>query len=735
MDYWAHSLQSAAKSGWQPLKEHLLSVAERAKRFAGLFGAGDVAWLTGMCHDLGKYSEEFQKRLEDPRVHVDHATAGATVAAAKYGPFGRLMAYAIAGHHGGIPDGGDENDEDSLAYRLAFKRLCDFSAYATEIELPPRPPGLPVSWQAERLGFSAAFFVRMLFSCIVDADFLDTEQFLEPSKSRRRGGAEPLSILEERMSEHLRKKMGDATPSYVNRKRAEVLAACLDAAEQAPGLFSLTVPTGGGKTLSSLAFALKHARLHGLERVIYVIPFTSIIDQNAKVFRDAVGAGAVLEHHSNVIRPRENRDEDFASRLELAEENWDMPVVVTTNVQFFESLFSNRPSRCRKLHNIARSVVILDEAQMLPLELLEPCVAALHEVVSNYGTTVVLCSATQPALDRLFPEGVRPREIARDPAALYTALKRVDVRNLHTLGNDEITANLMAQEQALCIVNTRAHARQVFERLGKADGHYHLSAAMCPVHRAARLKEIRARLASVKGGKVCRVVSTQLIEAGVDVDFPVVMRAIAGIDSIAQAAGRCNREGLQERGRVLVFTPEGGEGMSHVWFRRTASIAMTILERRQDPLDLDSVQVYFQDLYLYEGKRLGQSNQPSRLDAHGIMQKIEIESGRLSFPFREVADLFKVIGDDTVGVVIPYDCQCKALLEEIGAQGISRDAGRRLQAYSVSVRPWEYRQLQEAGALEEVGGLEVLRDMSLYDDNYGLVFTVIKEKGGDNWIV
>ncbi len=739
MTYWAHSSQSADKATWQPLRDHLLEVADAAKTFAAGFGGGEIAWIAGLCHDLGKYSSEFQRRLEDPRVRVDHSSAGATLAFRKYGPRGHLVAYAVAGHHGGMPDGGGA-DESSLVWRVTQKDIPDFSAYAREVELPAEAPRLPVSPQPNLQGFTVAFFVRMLFSCLVDADFLDTERFMQPGKSRLRRGSEPrtqralasVAPLEDSLAEHLRGKMADAAATVVNRRRAEVLEDCLAAAERRPGVFTLTVPTGGGKTLSSLAFALKHSRLNGLKRVIYVIPFTSIIEQNARVFRDAVGGDAVLEHHSNVMPSAKHPDEEVAGRLELAEENWDVPLVVTTNVQFFESLFSNRPSACRKLHNIVESVVILDEAQMLPVGLLGPCVAAISELARNYRTTVVLCSATQPALEGLFPEGVSSSEIARSPSSLYECLKRVQVRNLGVVTNEEIATNFLRHRQVLCIVNTRGHARQVFELLRKADGHYHLSAAMCPVHRTARLAEIRTRLAE---GRVCRVVSTQLIEAGVDVDFPVVARAVAGIDSIAQAAGRCNREGKLERGEVLVFTPAGGEGMSHPWFGRTAAIASTILARESDPLGLEAVHRYFEDLYFYEGKPPDCGNRPSGLDTNGIMERMEIASKSLEFPFREVSGLFKVIGDDTVGVVVPYDSECGRLLEEVRADGISRNRGRRLQPYSVSLRLWEYRALEEAGLVEDVDGLAVLRDMRTYDDDYGLLASIGTEKGSESWIV
>ena len=727
MRFWAHSKEGESQDSWQPLLDHLLGVAEKARDFAAVFGAGDIAWILGLCHDLGKYSKEFQERLKGSKIRVDHATPGARIVGSTYGPLGLLMAYAIAGHHGGMPDGGNDLEEVSLTYRLKRKDVCDFSAYKSEVSLPSTVPNVTLSPTTSWLGFSIAFFVRMLFSCLVDSDFLDTEAFMEPVKGTMRGGTEPLADLEQKLADYLNGLMAGARSTLVNAKRAQVLSDCLDAAELPPGLFSLTVPTGGGKTLSSLSFALKHARLHGLRRIIYTIPYTSIIDQNAQVFRRAVGNDPVLEHHSNLIRTVDTPNQESATRLELAEENWDAPLIVSTNVQFFESLFSHKPSRCRKLHNIAKSVIILDEAQMLPLDLLRPCVAALYELVRNYGATVVLCSATQPALDSLFPQDMRPVEIIKDPPGLYKALQRVDVSYKGVLSDNALAQELRDKTQALCIVNTRAHARQVFECLGKGEGHYHLSAAMCPAHRKARLHEIKTRLES---GAVCRVVSTQLVEAGVDVDFGVVLRAVAGIDSIAQAAGRCNREGKLDRGQVFVFVPEGNEGLSHVWFKRTAAVAAPILENTDDPLALDKVRQYFQELYFYEGGFQGASG----LDAHGLMQEFERGARAFNFPFRKVSETFKIIGDDTVGVVIPYDDNCQRILDQIRFGGMSREAGRLIQQFSVSVRYWEYKKMMEEGVLEDIGGVSVLGNATLYHPDYGLT-PPASSRGSEAWIV
>jgi CRISPR-associated endonuclease/helicase Cas3 len=730
LEFWARPSDFDHKHTWQPLKDHLAAVANQASKLAEPFGAEEIAWVTGLCHDLGKYSREFQRRLEDPRVRVDHSTAGAATAFHKYGAVGRLIAYAIAGHHSGLPNGGGALESD-LFHRVKYKQVADFSSYSSELRLPDNVRGPVLRPQSpESRGFTLAFFTRMLFSCLVDADSLDAEAFGDPQVSALRGVSLPLAVLEQRLLEYIDRVTASASRTRVNEKRAEVLRDCLQAAEHPRGLFTLTVPTGGGKTLSSLAFALKHARLHGLRRIIYAIPFTSIIEQNAGVFRKAVGEEAVLEHHSNVALP-DNREDGWRSSLELAEQNWDAPLVVTTNVQFFESLFSSRPGRCRKLHNIAKSVVILDEAQMLPVELLKPCIAAICELVNNYGVSVVLCSATQPALEGLFPKGMQVREVTRDPASLYLALNRVEVHNMGTASDEDVVTQILGQKQVLCIVNTRAHARKLFEQLGRADGHYHLSAAMYPKHRLERLNEIRQRL---REGLVCRVVSTQLIEAGVDVDFPVVIRAMAGIDSIAQAAGRCNREGKAERGQVYVFSPAGGEGMSHIWFKRTASIAASVMNRVEDPLGLGSVKQYFQELYFYEGGTLPHSCEPTGLDRHGILDRIEVGAKPLDFPFREIADLFKVIGDETVGVIVPGDERCRKLLEKVRYLGISRQRVRNLQQYTVSVRPWELKGLQEAGVLSDVGGLAVLSGAGCYDSVFGLRAEPAERKEADAWI-
>src|SRR5258706_8532531 len=468
-DYYAHSGHGVPPDGWQLLKAHLDNVAGEARAKASKFGAGGLAYAAGVLHDIGKYSDKFQARLRGAKLRADHSTAGAQLAASQYGPAGTLIAYAIAGHHAGLANGSDSNDahRSTLKTRLADDTIPPFGAWRQELGLPapgamqgPKlkfHPNRAVS--RERCGFRVGFFVRMLFSCLVDADYLDTEAHYDSieNRNRERGRWPTLAELKTAFDAHMDEKARFARPGDVNRLRAEVLSAARTAAAKSPGLFTLTVPTGGGKTLSSLAFALDHAFRHSLDRIIYVIPFTSIIEQTAAVFQEALGAHAesVIEHHSafdedalsrKLAELAKSGDLNARDKLKLATENWDAPIIVTTAVQFFESLFAAAPSRCRKLHNIARSVIILDEAQTMPVTLLKPSVAALDELARNYGASVVLCTATQPALiettdkEASFEGGFlakEVREIVPEPERLFAALKRVNVHRVAQPIDDE----------------------------------------------------------------------------------------------------------------------------------------------------------------------------------------------------------------------------------------------------------------------------------------------------------
>ncbi|MBU4128030.1 MAG: CRISPR-associated helicase Cas3', partial [Proteobacteria bacterium] len=713
----AHTVKAKPPSDWQPLEEHLRNVAEMTRLFADAFGAGDWGYLAGLWHDIGKYSDEFQQKLsiqEGSDAHietkpgrVDHSTAGAKHASNLLKDKGKLLAYVIAGHHAGLLDG--KSNDACLYNRLKKENIPDYSSCPERILSSKSLGNLPFDLNVhdpKRFGFQISFFIRMIYSCLVDADFLDTEVFMNKEKSSWRKGYPSLTELDNKLSSALNQLAKDAPKTSINKHRAAILKDCLDAAGSPQGLFSLTVPTGGGKTLSSLAFAMKHALKHGLERIIYVIPYTSIIEQNAAVFRDILGEDAVLEHHSNF----EPKEEDHRSRL--APENWDAPLIVTTNVQFFESLFRSRSSRCRKIHNIANSVVILDEAQMLPVPLLKPCLEVLRELSTAYKTSIVLCTATQPALSttETFKDGLEGvREIVSDPSKLYAEFKRVQVEKLPMISDDELAKRLNKCKQVLCIVNTRKHARLIFERIhNEKEGCYHLSALMCPAHRTATLNKIRSALLD---DIPCRVVSTQLIEAGVDIDFPVVFRSLAGIDSIAQAAGRCNREGkLHEGGQVFVFSPEDGLPPGH--FRQTAQTAEGVMRHHEDLLSQEAVTEYFRTLYWIQGERL---------DEYRILDDLAEDAINGNFPFRVVDKKFKIIEDGAESIIIPWNEEAEKIISGLRYSEYPASFARKAQRYAVQVYPKVLGSLVCAGSVECMHDQYcVLTNMDIYRDDLGL---------------
>ena len=711
--HFAHTLEGSPPENWQRLEDHLQGVAELARSFADDFGAGDWGYVAGYWHDLGKYSKEFQKYLlaaNDADAHietrqgrVDHSSAGAQQAFQQSKNEGKLLAYVIAGHHAGLPNGKD-NEGTCLTRRLE-KTIPSCDASPDWLLRLAVSKGLAFTRDERRFSFQLSFFTRMIYSCLVDADFLDTERFMDEEKSRWRQGYPSLDILHAKLQTHLDQLTAKAKPPSINSHRANILKQCLAAADRPPGLFSLTVPTGGGKTLSSLAFALKHALKFRKKRIIYVIPYTSIIEQNAAVFRDILGPDAVLEHHSNY----EPDDEDHRSRL--AAENWDAPLVVTTNVQFFESLFANRSARCRKIHRIAQSVVILDEAQMLPVPLLKPSLEVLRELALNYRTTIILCTATQPALttSETFRNGLEDVcEIIFDPAALYETFKRVKTVRLPRMSDENLADRLNKNRQVLCIVNTRKHARLLYERLRNSEGWFHLSALMCPAHRTEVLDRIRATLAN---GALCRVISTQLVEAGVDIDFPVVFRSVAGIDSIAQAAGRCNREGkMAESGEVFIFTPE--DGLPPGYFRQTADTAEAVLRHHNDPLSLEAVHAYFEQLYWLKG---------GALDQYQILSDLAEGAKAGDFPFRSVAEKYRIIQDGMVSVIIPWNREVDAIISELRYSACPAAAVRKAQRFTVQVYPQVLWGLLNAGSVERLHEqYNVLINRDIYREDLGL---------------
>ncbi len=684
MDYIAHVRKDGEDWRVHPLDEHLAGVSALAACFAHTLGE-DCARLAGLWHDLGKYAPAFQSMIQresgyDPEAHIEsgprnHSTAGALYAVKKLGPPGRVLAYLIAGHHAGLPDWfGDQNAGASLSVRLTQNEHLDVLPMADipgDILAPPPPATLKIPGSRE----GAHLWLRMLFSCLVDADFLNTEAFMASEKTEIRRQDAPVTKLLEFLDTHMAKFDGaPATP--VNRIRSDVLRQCRDKSTLPPGLFSLTVPTGGGKTLASMTFALNHAKAHDKRRVIYAIPYTSIIEQTAKIYR-AIFGEAVIEHHSSLDPDRET------AKSRLATENWDAPVIVTTNVQLFESLFAAKTSRCRKLHNLIDSVIVLDEAQTLPPELLQPCLDVLNLLAKHYGVSIVLCTATQPALTNVasFGRELRGlesvREIIDEPQVLFDALKRVTVEmptDFHAHEDwDAIAAKVGAGGTAtLTVVNTRNDCRELWQRLNQmAGGAIHLSASMCGAQRAQCIVEIRRRL---KTNEPVRVVSTQLIEAGVDVDFPVVYRALAGIDSIAQAAGRCNREGRRESGRVVVFVPPKAAPPGQL--RRAAQTTIGLLAGTSlDPLAPTTFERYFRHFYLSE----------ANWDKHDIYGLLVQDAKGMEFQFRTAAEKFRYIDDADSQPILVWWNDSRSLISKLKNDGPERWLMRKLQRYAVNL--------------------------------------------------
>ena len=749
------------------LRDHLTAVAAAAQASAQPLNSQQWAYLAGLWHDLGKYRPGFQQYIRQVNghdAHIEgklpsgsdktHSAAGALHALktleARFGPSGavlaRVLAYVIAGHHAGLGDwvagldkrllgtgSPDSEREYTQALAVCLAQDPDLLALPDDFSLEAALAAIPGPKTDQPLTLS--LWIRMLFSALVDADFLDTERFLNQGQAHSRAGFQPLATYAQQLTAHLadmatQTEQAGRANEAVMQARTRVLAQCLDKAQFAPGVFTLTVPTGGGKTLSSLAFALQHAQVHGKRRVIYAIPYTSIIEQTADVFGRIFGAEQVVEHHSQA--DTDERDESLRSRLSC--ENWDAPLVVTTNVQLFESLFAARTSRCRKLHNIANSVIVLDEAQLLPPEFLQPILDALNVLVTHFGVTLLLCTATQPTLGD--SERFDPRQrlrglplatpIVDDEAALFAALQRVEVEwpgDLHTpLATDALVSRLALHECVLTIVNTRRDAAEIMRALDAATGDttLHLSAALCGQHRADVIAQIRARLQARRAGhdtRALRVVSTQLVEAGVDIDFPVVFRALAGLDSVAQAAGRCNREGRlpnDAKGQVVVFVRDIPKTLHQV--RIAAQATRTVLQGGGDALSPAAFETYFPLYYAGFASR----------DKHGIVDQLR-KNSRFEFEFRSAADKFKLVDDeDQATVIVPYASEGKTsidpLIEKLRRGDTDRWLLRSLQRYTVTVRRKQVESWQARGDVRElVPGMYLLIDRLRYDNSLGLL--------------
>ncbi len=705
--YWAHSANYAGNN--HPLPSHLRKVAELARAFLQHTDLQVEGALAGLLHDIGKYGDLFQQRLLDP-AHVtglDHWSAGAWIAISKYQAL--AAAFAIEGHHIGLTSWQDmlricpDNLENRhpLNLRLTDPDVDGLVSRLLDDGIEPEKPQSPLFSSkpgSTRKNIADMLTVRRLFSALVDADFLDTEAHFQGNghgKVYRPPGPElqadeSLAILRDRLAE-LGKK--SRAPDHINQVRRDLLGDCLQAAERQPGLFTLTAPTGSGKTLTMLAFALKHAQRHGLRRIVMVIPYLTIIEQTAAIYRDLFesrfGADYVLEHHSMAGFGAEDNEEDSEVEAErrrrLLAENWDAPIIVTTSVQLLESLFSNRPSNCRKLHRLARSVILFDEVQTLPVSLAVPTLAALSHLSQQWNSSVVFSTATQPAFEHLdrevreyVPSGWQPEEIVRQPQQMTECLRRVVYRfpsRGETTDWATLADRIAEYEQGLCIVNVKRHARDLYESLsGEVGDCYHLSTNLCPMHRRRVLDEVREKL---NDNRRCRLVATQCVEAGVDVDFPRVWRALGPLDAIIQAAGRCNRNGNREQGEMTVFVPEETPYPPMPGYLQATKVTESLLNsigrESFDPYDDGLIERYYQSLYQISGP---------------AGQKADLIEAIMGFDFSEVARQYRLISQDTINIVVPWS-PAGPLYDELrdlaACEGLSRQWIQRARPLSVGL--------------------------------------------------
>ena len=738
--FFAHSTPLVDPETWQPLPEHLSNVGKLASDRARRFGLSQAAFVAGLYHDLGKYDPAFQRKLTGEINRVDHSTAGAVVLLDRVPPAEQIpremIAYAILGHHAGLPDC-DTPELSSLRRRVERHQDALDPIWRQQVDAPQ--PGLSdalmdLLQQGRSDKASGAFDMsvatRMLFSCLVDADYRDTEAFYARFEGRKDRDwpalAQILPQLKAAFDAHM---AGLSGAGGVNQLRGEILEHVRGKAAASPGLFTLTVPTGGGKTLASLGFALDHARLHGHSRIIYAIPFTSIIDQTAAIFRRILGDANVLEHHSAI-----EDDKDYAGRdkLRLAMEDWAAPVVVTTNVQLFESLFAARPGRARKLHNIAGSVIILDEAQTIPRPLLLPCLRMLDALARLFGCSIVLCTATQPAVGETLKGGLKlaGRELAPDPVDLALRLKRVQIGHGGAMDNAALVAALRGVDQGLVVVNSRVHALDLWHEAKGMEGLFHLSTRQYAAHRRRMLAIIRQRLVD---GLPCRVISTSLIEAGVDVSFPQAWRAEAGLDQIVQVAGRVNRNGelLPQLGQVTVFTPEGYPPPVEI-----AGLIGDMARMREAFEDLQSpaaIQSYFSEVYW----RLD-----AELDAKKIVDSFTLQGNHTDFNFRTVAEKFRMIESGMVPVIIPRDEAAMKAVEQLEEPWVkSAGLARALQTHLVTVPPKARARMLACGKGQFVrpdlraDQFFVLTDSSLYHEDTGLRWEDAEYLGAEAGII
>lgn len=698
-----------SECGEQTIQEHLQNVAGMTSEFCDSYHIRNMdvrkyAYETGLAHDIGKYSDLFQKKLrENLDIQVDHSTAGAREMKKNH----MLSAsFAVAGHHGGIPNGLDTSGANLLV-RVNKREIESYKDFDKEIKLEPVK-------ESHLSSYETSFFTRMLFSALVDADFLDTERAMN-SNTMDRGNYASIDDLYFKLMDYIKPWRNiEKDTSDLNKIRTKILEQCIQCGNDNRGLFSLTVPTGGGKTVSSLAFALAHAKRNHMKRIIYVIPYTSIIEQTVEIFREILGEQNVLAHYGNsLLDDAADGKSVFYEKHKLSIENWDAPVIVTTSVQFFESLYSNKVSKCRKLHNISNSVVIFDEAQMIPLGCIKPCVKAIQTLIESYQVSAVFCTATQPALER-WMEPLNAKEICSDYKEVFYRLKRTKIINKGKITEDELVQKIILENQILVIVNTKQEAQKLYQLISEDDGSFHLSTNMTPADRRKALNRIRDRM---NRGETCRVISTSLVEAGVDLDFPTVYREIAGLDSIIQAAGRCNREGKRgiEESVVWVFQLED---QVPKMIEKNVTMTEETLQKYGEYDSLDAIRYYFTGL---------QSLDEASLDCYQILDRLEHSIDGIEMPFKKTAEIFHMIDSDTKMLIIPLETEASQLVDEL--QNKVRN-GENFKAvlqkvgfYAINVYENRYQMMISDGSVYELlDGVGVLQRLPLYTKDMGLCY-------------
>lgn len=698
----------------QSNEEHSEGVSKLCEKFASEFGFGEWGRVIGLLHDKGKEKKAFQQHILkdsglDSTVTVEgdykHAYVGALLAHKIYGQsYDGCFANPISAHHRGLYD----NDELQVLLReMTIPSEVDETFANSNLGKPI------INYKIEHQDFHHLF--RMLFSCLVDADRLDTEQFIDPVSANMRKGKASLSELLPKLEKYLLKLKESASDSEVNHIRNQVQLQCKNASTWPQGFYSLTVPTGGGKTLSSLLWAMRHAICHGLNRIIIAIPYTSIIVQTASILKSIFGEENVLEHHSNIDFDAIG-NEDEIKRIQLAMENWDYPIIVTTNVQLFESIYSNKTSACRKLHNIVKSVLILDEVQTLPTQYLQPIVDALKSYNKMFGVSVLFTTASQPVLSGLI-EGCNPlsnfmgireiKEIIPASFNLHDKLRRAKLEVDNSPKDyDEIATELCRFKRVLCIVNTRRDAKEIFRRLPDDGITLHLSRMMCPIHVSETLDKIKKALKD-NSCEIIRIVSTQLVEAGVDIDFPVVFRQEAGLDSVLQAAGRCNREGGLKMGTTYVFSLTKVHNLP-IGDMTDANNARKALKGDRDWFAPETMTAYFKQLY---GRK-------SSFDIKGMKNYLYDPKNIM---FETASNEFQLIEDGCIPLIVDWE-KSHELVGQLRNEGASYSLMKQLSKYMVNVYKSDFMALKEIGVIEEVcESIFVVNQKNQYDKKLGLL--------------